>query len=207
MNVTNTIKNIINSGNSVYIFSDFHYSHTNLCDGISKWNDKKGCRPFSSLNEMNDTIVGNINSKAKEDDLIIHLGDWAFGGKQNVVNGRNAIKCKNIISVKGNHDHHIVENPELQNLFLYFGTELEFRYRNRLVYCFHYPVASWPEMGAGSIHFYGHVHGNYDNGGKSIDVGLETNNYQIYSLDEAFDKADARDVVIKDHHTAKTNYR
>jgi len=29
---------------------------------------------------MNDTLVNNINEMVGENDVLIHLGDWSFGG-------------------------------------------------------------------------------------------------------------------------------
>lgn len=59
---------------------------------------------------MNDAIVESINSKVGEDDILIHIGDWAFGGWENIWKLRKLIKCKNIINVNGNHDDQIKKN-------------------------------------------------------------------------------------------------
>jgi calcineurin-like phosphoesterase family protein len=62
---------------------------------------------------MNATLVDNINNKVGENDILIHLGDWSFGGFDKIVEFRERIKCKNIHLVLGNHDHHIEGNKQV----------------------------------------------------------------------------------------------
>lgn len=102
----------------VWFTSDTHFGHTNICLGTSTWENKESkCRDFNSLEEMNKHIVANINDCVGEDDILIHLGDWSFGGIDNVWNFRKQIKCKNIYLVLGNHDHHIRNNHILPNVY------------------------------------------------------------------------------------------
>lgn len=92
--------------------SDFHFNHKN----IIKYCD----RPFKTIEEMNQAIISNINSVVNTDDYLLCLGDWCFGrdsNKDTVITTRNAIKCKNISLVYGNHDDIIRKNTGLQRLF------------------------------------------------------------------------------------------
>ena len=107
----------IPSNKQVWFTSDTHFGHTNICLGTSTWENKESkCRNFNSLEEMNNHIVANINDCVGENDILIHLGDWSFGGIENVWNFRKQIKCKNIYLVLGNHDHHIRNNSILPNV-------------------------------------------------------------------------------------------
>lgn len=99
----------------VFITSDTHYGHKNLCRGVSAWDANRSqdsVRDFDTLDEMNDQIVHKINAVVGEDDYLIHLGDWSFGGFENIKKFRDRIVCKNILLVLGNHDHHIENNRE-----------------------------------------------------------------------------------------------
>ena len=97
--------------NNIWFTSDSHFMHKNLCLGVSEWDDKHlSARKFDTLEEMNELIVSNINKYVKEDDILYHLGDWSFGGIENIWNFRKQIKCKNIYF---NHDHHIKKNKLL----------------------------------------------------------------------------------------------
>ena len=105
---------------NIFFTPDSHYCHSNLCIGISKWDDKeKSCRNFQTLEEMNELIVKNINDTVGENDILYHLGDWSFGGIENIWEFRKRINCKNIYLVPGNHDYHIKNDKMLPNVDLY----------------------------------------------------------------------------------------
>jgi calcineurin-like phosphoesterase family protein len=100
---------------SQYFFtSDTHYSHTNLVTATSKW-PEGGDRDFESLEAHNLAIVRGINRIVGPDDILIHDGDWSFGGTDQIYEFRRQIKCKTIHLVLGNHDEHIEKNKNLGN--------------------------------------------------------------------------------------------
>lgn len=105
-------------GQNVYITSDTHYNHKNLVSSITEWeNVRPGeTRDFKSLSHMNQTIVNNINSIVGEDDILIHLGDFSFGGIESIWEFRKQIICKNIYLIFGNHDEHIITDKVLPNV-------------------------------------------------------------------------------------------
>ena len=75
---------------NIWITSDTHFGHTNIVGPeISSW--KSGYRDFKSLHEMNMALVDGINKYVKEDDILYHLGDWSFGGAQNILQFRKYI--------------------------------------------------------------------------------------------------------------------
>lgn len=97
---------------NIYVTSDTHYMHSNICRGTSRWNSQNSSNPsstrdFDTIEEMNDAIVNAINSRVGEDDILYHLGDWSMGGWKNIYEFRKRINCKNIHLILGNHDEHI----------------------------------------------------------------------------------------------------
>ena len=64
----------------VWLTSDTHLGHKNIVSGISGWEANRGQRKFNTLEEMDDTIINNINKYVKPDDILFHAGDWSFGG-------------------------------------------------------------------------------------------------------------------------------
>jgi len=80
----------------IYITSDHHFFHGN----IIKYCD----RPFKDYEEMNDVMIKKWNEVVKEDDIVIHLGDFAFRGKAYLIRPK---LNGTIILVKGNHDLNI----------------------------------------------------------------------------------------------------
>ncbi len=71
---------------------------------------------------------------------------------------------------------------------------------------FHYSCRVWDKSHHGSILLYGHSHGSLsDDGSRSMDVGVDTNNLYPYHLDEILDRMLKRPFLEVDHHNVKTN--
>lgn len=100
----------------VWLTSDTHYNHENICKATTNWDDDKiskghsGYRDFESLDKMNQCLVEGINRYVAKDDVLFHLGDWSFGGIESIFEFRKQIHCKEIHLILGNHDHHIENN-------------------------------------------------------------------------------------------------
>lgn len=100
----------------IWFTSDTHYAHSNICYSTSKWPDKENStRKFDSIEQMNRTIVENINKYVQQNDTLYFLGDWCMDGIQNIYNFWKQINCKNIYFIPGNHDQHIKSNKILPN--------------------------------------------------------------------------------------------
>jgi calcineurin-like phosphoesterase family protein len=203
---------ILTSG-VVWITSDTHYSHKNICRGVTNWRTKDGkipiesTRDFNTIEDMNSVIVDNINSKIGPDDTLIHLGDFSFGGFESIGQFLDRLVCKNIHLVLGNHDHHIKNNREnIHDRFLSVQNYLEVNIGGANFVLSHYPLCSWNQLSKGAIQLHGHVHlptnkkwGN----GKRLDIGVDGNNYQPYKLTEIVHMMDRREVrseIVNDHH-------
>lgn len=214
------MKLILEKDQRLYFTSDTHYGHTNICRATTRWTDADNVtRDFKSLEHMNDTIVNNINNVVGENDILIHLGDFSFGGFDNINEFRNRIICKNIHLVLGNHDHHIERNKDdIQRLFTSVNHYINLDVRRpsclkkgemdkfKFV-LMHFPIASWDGMNDGVIHLHGHVH--LPNklrvaDGKAMDVGVDGNDIEPISLDNILTimryQPIAKLVLPKDHH-------
>jgi calcineurin-like phosphoesterase family protein len=213
----------LNKGQRLWFTSDTHYNHGNICSATTQWTNPVTCREFKSLEQMNAHLVGNINEKVGQDDILFHLGDWSFGGFEQIELFRNQIVCKNVHIITGNHDHHIESDREgCQKLFssvnkylnlvvkYNVGTPLQGEARFALM---HFPIASWDNMARGAIHLHGHVHFEADKRigvGKMMDVGVDGN--RLYPIDMSEVLKLMRDQPIKsmftfDHHEIVENYR
>lgn len=182
---------------NILITSDTHAFHKNIVRGVSEWSS--GYRDFNTIDEMNSVIYDTMN-QAQPNDLILHLGDWSFGGVDKIEKFRKKVQCKNIVLVYGNHDHNIRKDYSKKSLFVLCTDYLSLKYKGKNLVLFHYPIASWEGIGRGAIHFHGHCHGNYAPQGKMHDVGLDNNEMRILTLDEAIQIADSRPLLKVDHH-------
>jgi calcineurin-like phosphoesterase family protein len=78
-----------------FFTSDHHFGHKNIL------NYEKEARPFSSVEEMNEVMIERWNNVVHRNDIVYHLGDFAFG-KHNIqiaerLNGKKRL-------ILGNHD-------------------------------------------------------------------------------------------------------
>lgn len=215
-------------GQNIWITSDTHYAHNNICRAISNWRNPDGSvsthntRDFKTLEFMNETIIKNINDNVDQNDILIHLGDWSFGGFENIKEFWDRINCDNIHLILGNHDHHIERNREgCQELFksVHHLTNLEIVWDDytsnpksvNLVLC-HYPIASWDGLHRGSIHLHGHCHLPNDRKfgvGKRMDVGMDGHpEFRPYNIIREIvpimKKIEIQSEIESDHHLDKT---
>lgn len=211
------MKIVLDKGQRLFFSSDSHYGHSNICRATSNWPEGTKTRDFKSLDHMNDSIVDAINDKVGPDDILIHLGDFSFGGFDNIKEFRSRIFCKKIHLILGNHDHHIERDKDgIRSLFesVNHYTVLDLRRpgngkemdKYSIVLC-HFPIASWDGMNAGRIHLHGHVHLGPHNKiaeGRAMDVGADGNGLSPYSLDEILkllkDRPIKRLSLPSDHH-------
>jgi calcineurin-like phosphoesterase family protein len=196
-----------------------------LCRGVTNWRTIDGeipvnqTRSFNTLEQMNDNIVAGLNHLVGEDDILIHLGDFSFGGFENIEIFRNRIICKNIHLILGNHDHHIERNKGgVRNFFksvndiltLHVEMNKESKKDSKIVHTFelsHYPIASWKNMNNGVIHLHGHVHlppHKRLSAGKAMDVGVDGNNMDPISMEEVLSIMKNQPIkkldIPSDHH-------
>lgn len=167
----------------VWITSDTHYNHTNICRGVTSWRMPDGSLPesqtrdFLNLDKMNSAIVNNINDTVGQDDILIHLGDWSFGGFENIEEFYNRLICKNIHLILGNHDHHIDRNRDnIKKLFLSVSWFEQFQYQGETIEMMHYPISSWNGLRKGRVHLHGHCHlphAHKISNGRRMDVGID----------------------------------
>ena len=186
---------------NIWFTSDTHYGHKNICRGVTNWKSEDpaaliaATRDFPTLEIMNETIVSNINSVVAEDDWLIHLGDWSFGGIERITEFREQINCKNIVLILGNHDQHIQKEKSLHKLFTHVAhyEELKITQKHnshKFVLC-HYPIISWNGMRKNTHMLHGHQHLKGDailGQGKRMDIGIDgSKEFRPYHVEEVVD--------------------
>lgn len=192
---------------NIFFTSDTHFYHRNIARGTSSW--KSGYRDFDDHKIMSKTIIDNINARAKKDDVIYHLGDFALTNILSLVNSRLAINCDNIIYCFGNHDNEIIKNKRipngllekvddrfpdathLQDLFNEVTFKKQLRVDGTLINMQHFAQRVWDESHRGSIQLHGHSHSalegklashpinEFYNKYKTLDVGID-NAYRLF---------------------------
>ena len=226
-------KIILDNNRKVWFTSDSHYGHKNICKGVTSWDLKDhggdmSVRDFNTIEEMNNTLVEGINRHVKEDDYLIHLGDWSFGGIDNIWEFRKRINCKNIIEILGNHDHHIVNNKELINwsnesdrkqyaqqcfesVHGYLELVVSSPSKGKRTYnLMHFPLSVWNKAHHNRIMLHWHTHGSFQHEGRSLDVGVDQafklfGEYKPFSQEDIDNFMKNRTFKQFSHHNPKTN--
>ena len=189
---------------NTFIVSDIHFNHSNYCKGVSKWSDLDRCRNFYTLEEMNSTILNNINDLVRENDLLISLGDFNFQGEEYTEFFRKQIKCKNIIYICGNHCF----ESQIGNLMWYDSGHLKYyQIESIKLVCCHYPIFNFLGQDLGSIMCHGHLHSSecknledYHDNYKILDCGVDVayklfKQYRPFKLQEIINLTKTKNTV------------
>ena len=143
---------------------------------------------------MNSFLINSANLRAKDDDYIIHVGDFCCFGADHGLSALNKVNPSlfasrinaTFVNIMGNHDYKNKVKSIGNCLFTSLG-----EFKN--VSISHHPSYSPLAIGQfrhGDIHICGHVHGewkyniDFKNSVLNINVGVDAWNYQIVSEEE-----------------------
>lgn len=87
----------------IYFTSDTHFGHANILEY-----EPKRIALGDTIEKHDDALLKRINSRVKEDDILIILGDFGFCSGEAIRYYREQIKCKTVILILGNHDKHSI---------------------------------------------------------------------------------------------------
>ncbi len=162
----------------LFFTADTHFNHGSLIKLCS--------RPFRNVHEMNECMIEKWNSVVDSDDIVYHLGDfaWRIGKRKMTViltrlNGRKFL-CH------GTHDGRILKLAryfeDIKDSFLITVNG------GQSIFMSHQVQKTWPESDRGSWHLFGHSHGSRnayaEQNGKLLDVGVDSHNFRPWSLKE-----------------------
>lgn len=170
---------------NVFFWSDQHLHHSNILK--FKNEDGSPVRPFSTLEEMHETLIANHNSVVQPGDKCYWLGDISFkygpelGALMRRFNGKKRL-------IIGNHDR--VKGTNLFDYFEKVHTLRHWKEPEGSFWISHIPIQedSFRHKAVGNLH--GHLHGNLvrDKWGKPDprykNVSVEQINHTPVSLDE-----------------------
>lgn len=164
----------------IYFGADLHLGHRNVID----FSD----RPFSSLEDMNNFFISELDRIIKPGDEVYLLGDITWKNHRYFLEKIQG-KKKGITLIKGNHDgKETIKDKHWKEVLDYKEIKIG---ETKLVLC-HYPIESWNKMRYGSIHLHGHTHNNISNEVNKIDnrldVGYDSTKKVLISIDEVLNR-------------------
>jgi calcineurin-like phosphoesterase family protein len=176
-----------------FITSDLHFGHANIMKFCPK------TRPFAGVQDMNASMMLAWNELIGQEDLVYVLGDLTFMPSVESANLISNLNGRKIL-VEGNHDQKNLREPKFRDCFEEIHKYHEITHNGHKVVMFHYPICEWNRMHHGSVHFYGHLHGNLSGLEKyrARDAGYDATGKIAVTLDEMV--AQAMKGEVKGHH-------
>lgn len=151
------------SNERLFFMSDLHYGH----ESILKFSEST--RQFKDIQEHNEYLIRTLQIMTEPGDWIIDLGDlfWKTPS-QEAAQFLEKIKGRHFVKILGNHDNEGLYKTSLSHLIYggkaydMLGLRVKYAGENYLVMASHYPILSWNGKAHGSLHVFGHCHGNLD---------------------------------------------
>jgi len=164
--------------------ADLHFGHDAIIQHCN--------RPFSSADEMDRTMLRNLNATVQAEDDLWILGDFAWSRKAKKSPDWLADLFAQLPGARkhlivGNHDHEPTRalpwNSVNQLLDHKDGPQ------KRAVALCHYPLLTWNYARYGALHLFGHVHNNWQGSHNAVNVGVDLWDFRPVTLDDALARA------------------
>ena len=169
----------LHRGTETFFTSDTHFGQERTMN-LSR-------RPFSSVKEMDLTIISNWNKTVRMSDVVYHLGD--FGADASYLKGLNYGEFN---LVKGNYETDVFKNvakdiKAMPNCHIYSNDEKELQVSDSRVYTLrHQPInpKGNGKVDKSKFYLFGHIHGKSLYMKNGLEVGTDAHNYCPVSLEE-----------------------
>ena len=167
----------------IFFTSDLHIGHKNII---------KLCnRPFSSLEEMDESLIENWNQVVTNGDTIYVVGDLMFRTQTDPNCILTRLKGKKHLIV-GNHDNSWLNKVNADTYFKSIERYVEISDGKRKLALCHYPMMTWGGTGKGSYLIHGHIHNNRDAAywpllasmPHALNASVEVNQYQPVTFEQ-----------------------
>ena len=169
---------------TIFVISDTHFNHANIL--TFKDSVGKPTRTFSSVEEMNETMIERWNEVVKDGDTVYHLGDVLFGNDKESWLNKNMPRLRGKKRlIFGNHDDpkHFVGKGHFSKTMLWRMFP-EFN-----ILLTHVPVHP-STLGEGRfgdkpmINVHGHIHQNESPKGPYKCVCVEQTDYRPVAIED-----------------------
>lgn len=160
---------------TVYFTADNHFGHKRILI-LGKG------RPFSSIEEMEETMIKNWNSVVQKGDRIYYLGDFSWSEDQGRIDRiLRKLKGEKFL-ISGNHDSKaVIRSSYWSQVWQYRELKIE---GQKIILC-HYPFEEWNGSWRNSWHLHGHCHGNLPvrQDLKRLDIGVDCYDFTPISFE------------------------
>lgn len=161
---------------TTFFTSDLHLGHASIVELAH--------RPFLFVDDMDDTLVNNLNRSVSRGDLLYILGDFSLKNFALTKTYRERINCANVFLIRGNHDR--LTESQYRELFSGVYDIKDVKVCGHSTTLCHYAMRRWNKSHYGAYHLYGHSHGCLADDASSLcfDVGVDCHNMLPLSEDK-----------------------
>lgn len=157
---------------NTWFTADTHFGHANIINYCN--------RPFASVEEMDEVMIERWNERVKPNDVVWHLGDFAFYKSydklKEIFDRLNGVK----MLIVGNHDY----SNTLELDWYEFNPMQTVMFGKQSIVLCHYAMRVWHSSHRGALHLYGHSHGTLEADNQSLDVGVDCWDFCPVNIDE-----------------------
>lgn len=168
-----------------YFSADFHFGHSGII--------KLARRPWNNVDEMDEGLIELHNQTVTDADIVYYIGDFAFKTPERYL---TRLKGKEHHLIMGNHDYR-QNQTTLRRIFDSVQDVLYLRFEKQRFFLSHYAHRTWRNSIHGSYHLYGHSHGSLPDYNRSMDVGVDAQNYRPVSIEEVVQKLSVRPITTQ----------
>lgn len=177
---------------NIFFTSDTHFGHANI---LTFKNDDTGglIRPgFSSIDEMDETLIERWNAVVRDGDKVYHLGDVSFAYGSPLASIMSRLRGQKRL-VLGNHDR--LKGTNLAQQFAKISVWRIFKEHGFL--CSHVPIHpdSFRKV---AVNVHGHIHERKLADPRYLNVCVEQTDYRPLELEEVKHRAG----IIHSHRMA-----
>lgn len=158
--------------NKVFMISDTHFGHTNII--------KYENRPFESVKEMDDALINNWNSVVRKNDIVYHLGDFAFNYDEEKLTSLLSRLNGRKVLILGNHDIN-------HNTKFWRNVGFEEVYCYPIIYKGFYILSHEPlylNDHMPYVNLHGHIHSKKYDSTQYVNLSVEVINYTPVLFDD-----------------------
>lgn len=173
----------------IYYTSDLHFGHENILQNRTM---------FSTIEEMNETLIEKWNKKVHRNDHVYILGDFSYRSEIPVESYLERLKGKKHL-IMGNHDGDWLRGSRYDELSQYFESIDNLitikRDKMKITMC-HYPMLEWSgsryaSQGTSYL-IHGHIHETKNeiyeyikaNQPTALNCGVDINNFEPVTFEE-----------------------
>ena len=175
---------------NVWVTADLHFGHEAILNHCN--------RPFQNVEEMDEFLIERWNSLISKQEHVYIVGDFAFKDHAKYLNALNGRKHL----IVGSHD---AMNHECLSRFISVSTLKQIKYQNKFFVLSHCPLRTWNDCQRGNVHLFGHCHGRTKTYNLSFDIGVDTNNYLPYNMEEVMSNVRQREKEMEKVHRIIVN--